>query len=130
MSRITHFEIQASQPQALMDFYSAVLGWKFTKWESLDYWLITTGPAGEPGIDGGLQARPTPPPPADGQIVNAYVCTADVVSLDDTLAAAMARGASEALPKMPVPGVGWLAYIKDPDGNVLGLMQRDEKAAM
>jgi hypothetical protein len=37
-------------------------------------------------------------------------------------------GAEIALPKMPIPGVGWLGYIKDPDGNVLGLMQPDVSA--
>ncbi len=130
MSRVTHFEIQASQPQVLIDFYNAVLGWTFTKWEFADYWLITTGPADQPGIDGGLLPRITPPPPADAQIVNAYVCTAEVTSLDETLAAALSRGASIALPKMPVPGVGWVAYIKDPDGNVLGMLQRDPNVTM
>jgi predicted enzyme related to lactoylglutathione lyase len=29
---------------------------------------------------------------------------------------------------MPIPGVGWLAYVKDPDGNILGLMQTDPGA--
>jgi predicted enzyme related to lactoylglutathione lyase len=29
---------------------------------------------------------------------------------------------------MPVPGIGWLAYVKDPDGNILGLMQSDANA--
>jgi predicted enzyme related to lactoylglutathione lyase len=26
---------------------------------------------------------------------------------------------------MPVPGVGWLAYCKDPEGNIFGVMQND-----
>lgn len=30
---------------------------------------------------------------------------------------------------MPVTGVGWLAYIKDPDVNTLGLLQTDPAAA-
>jgi predicted enzyme related to lactoylglutathione lyase len=30
---------------------------------------------------------------------------------------------------MPVPGVGWLGYAKDPDGNLFGVMQRDPSAA-
>ena len=30
---------------------------------------------------------------------------------------------------MPVKGISWLAYIKDPDGNILGLMQMDPAAA-
>ena len=33
-----------------------------------------------------------------------------------------------ALPKMAVPGVGWLAYVKDTEGNILGMMQRDPNA--
>ena len=32
-------------------------------------------------------------------------------------------------PKMPVPGVGWLAYAQDPDGNTFGMMQADPAAA-
>ncbi len=34
-----------------------------------------------------------------------------------------------ALPKMAVPGVGWLAYCKDTEGNIFGFMQSDETAA-
>jgi predicted enzyme related to lactoylglutathione lyase len=26
---------------------------------------------------------------------------------------------------MPIPGVGWLAYAKDTEGNLFGLMQPD-----
>jgi predicted enzyme related to lactoylglutathione lyase len=51
-----------------------------------------------------------------------------VASLDNTLSKATALGTIIALPKMPVPNMGWLAYIKDPDGNVLGLLQPEEKA--
>ena len=30
---------------------------------------------------------------------------------------------------MPVTGMGWLAYVKDPDGNILGLLEPDPSAA-
>lgn len=36
MPRVIHFEIQATQPQQLMDFYTALLGWKFSKWGPID----------------------------------------------------------------------------------------------
>ena len=36
--------------------------------------------------------------------------------------------AQVALPKMPIPGVGWLAYMKDTEGNVFGMMQADANA--
>jgi uncharacterized protein len=29
---------------------------------------------------------------------------------------------------MQIPGVGWYAYFKDPDGNVFGLMQPNVQA--
>lgn len=127
MGRVVHFEIHASEPQALIDFYTALLGWRFTAAEGMEYWLVQTGEAAEPGIDGGLLRRPQAAP-AEGQAVNAFVCTVAVDSLDETLARAASLGASVALPKNPVTGVGWLAYVTDPDGNLLGLLQLDEQA--
>jgi uncharacterized protein len=32
------------------------------------------------------------------------------------------------VPKMPIPGVGWLAYFKDTEGNIVGVMQPDANA--
>ena len=124
MSRVIHFEIHASEPEALIDFYGALLGWTFAKQETMDYWLIETGPADQPGINGGLVRRPVAGP-AESQAVNAFICTVEVDSLDKTLATNNRLGGLIALPKMPVPGVGWLAYVKDPDGNILGLLEPD-----
>src|SRR5579862_3588080 len=114
MARIVHFEIHASDPPALIAFYTDVFAWKFTRWGEMDYWLVETGPAGEPGIDGGLVLR-RGPPPGSADAVGSFVCTLDVASLDDTLAHAQRAGAKVALPKMVVAGVGRLAYLKDPD---------------
>lgn len=127
MGRVVHFEIHASEPQTLVDFYTTLLGWRFTAAEGMEYWLIQTGEAGEPGIDGGLLRRPQGAP-AEGQAMNAFVCTATVDSLDDTLAKAASLDASVAMPKNPITGIGWLAYIRDPDGNTLGLMEMDAQA--
>lgn len=128
MSRPMHFEIQASNPQSLMDFYSALFGWSFHKWEGGDYWMIHTGPDDQPGINGGLLPR-RGPPAADMAPVNAFVCTIGVGDVDAAVAKATGAGAQLAVPKMAVPGIGWLAYIKDPDGNIVGMMQVDPKAA-
>jgi predicted enzyme related to lactoylglutathione lyase len=68
------------------------------------------------------------PPPADMQPVNAYVCTTVVPDLDARLEKALGSGGTLALAKMAVPAVGWLAYIKDPEGNILGMMQMDPAA--
>jgi uncharacterized protein len=122
MPRPIHFEIPADNPDRLMAFYQTVFGWTFQKWDGggMPYWLITTGADPEPGINGGLMPRQHPGQPC--------VNTIGVTSVDETLAAAVANGAEVALPKMAVPGVGWLAYVKDPEGHIIGMMQMDASA--
>jgi len=127
MSRVIHFEIHASKPQALIAFYSSLFGWKFRQWGDVEYWQIETGPSDQVGINGGLVPR-RGASSVDGQAVNAFVCTVQVGSLDEAFSKALALGATVAVPKMPIPGVGWLAYVKDPDANILGLMQPDPGA--
>jgi predicted enzyme related to lactoylglutathione lyase len=127
MGRIVHFEIHAENPERAIKFYGDLFGWQFKRWEGpMPYWVIKTGEEGEPGINGGLLPRRGA---IDGQAVIAYVCTAQVASLDQSLAKAKSAGGTEALPKMAIPGVGWLAYCKDTEGNIFGMMQPDPKAA-
>ena len=128
MARAVHFEIHASNPQALIAFYSGLFGWSFNKWDGGDYWMIHTGPDEQPGINGGLMPRRGNLPEAMAA-VNAFVITVDVDDVDACVAHGQAAGGSIALPKMAVPGIGWLAYLKDPDGNVFGMMQTDTAAA-
>ena len=127
MSRVIHFEIHASDPQALIAFYTALFGWKIERWGKFDYWPIETGHADQPGINGGIILRRSTPP-RDTQPCNAFVCTVQVDSLDASFAKALSLGATIAQSKMAIPGVGWLAYVKDPNGNIFGLMQPDSSA--
>jgi len=128
MPRPIHFEIHADNPSRAVQFYESLLGWQFTKWEGpMEYWLIKTGSEGTPGIDGGLVKR-MGSSPAEAAAVNAYVCTVDTDSVDQTIDKLTTLGGKLAVPKMAVPGVGWLAYGKDTEGNILGFMQADPLA--
>ena len=127
MSRAVHFEIHASNPQAAIDFYSRPFGWSFNKWDGGDYWMIHTGPDEQPGINGGLIPRRGPVPEAMAAM-NAFVITVDVENADTAVTGALAAGGTMAVPKMAVPGIGWLAYLRDPDGNIFGVMQADTEA--
>lgn len=128
MPRVIHFEIHADDPPRAVKFYSELLGWQFTKWGGpQDYWLIKTGEPGSPGIDGGLFKRMGPAPTA-GQAVNAFVCTVDVSDVDAYAAKVGTLGGTIVVPKMPIPGVGWLTYANDTEGNIFGLMQMDANA--
>ena len=127
MPRVVHFEIQATEPEELIRFYEELFGWTIKRWGDVPYWLVETGTAAQAGINGGLLPR-RGPPPADGQSVNAFVCTVEVPSVDEYFARALVLRGTAAVPKMPIPTVGWPAYIRDRDGNILGLMQPDPLA--
>lgn len=128
MPRPIHFEIHAEDADRAIRFYTDLLGWQFQKWDGpMPYWLVTTGPAEEPGINGGLMKR-MGPPPGEMNPVNAYVCTVGVTDVDAAVAKATSLGGTIALPKMPVPGIGWLAYVKDTEQNIFGMMQNDPAA--
>jgi uncharacterized protein len=121
MSRVVHFEIHAADPESAAKFYSSVFGWQISRWEGpVDYWLVATGEGR--GIDGGIVRRQGGAPES-GAAANAYVCTIGVDSLDETHAAIAANGGTVAVEQREVPGVGLLAYFRDPDGNVFGALQ-------
>lgn len=125
MGRIVHFEIMADDPERAVRFYEEVFGWESSTWEGpFEYWLLTTGPAEEPGIDGAIMRRRDDDHPGAG----AYVCTADVDSVEDTVKAVEAAGGEVISETETVPGVGYHVYFRDTEGNVFGAMQSDESA--
>lgn len=121
MPRPIHFEIPAENPERAMAFYEGVFGWKFHRWDGpMEYWTIQTGESPEPGIDGGLMPRRDPAQPC--------VNTMGVENVDSAVAKILAAGGAIAVPKMAIPGVGWLAYCKDTEGHIFGVMATDEAA--
>ena len=135
MNRVVHFEIHAADPERAAKFYRDIFGWEINEWkipgvEIADenrYWVVMTGKQEEPGINGGMVIR-RGIPPVEGQAVNAYVCTMEVPALDQYTEKALKAGASIAVPKMPIKGLGWLAYLKDTEGNIFGMLQNDTNA--
>jgi predicted enzyme related to lactoylglutathione lyase len=120
LPRVVHFEISSEDPDKAIEFYKNTFGWEFQKWEGpMEYWLIKTGESEEPGIDGGLAKKG--PQNMDVNII-------DVDDVDDALNKVVANGGKIVQPKEALPGVGYLAYIQDPDGNIFGLMKDDPNA--
>ena len=126
---VVHFEIHASEPQKLVDFYSGLLGWTFERYGETPYWVINTGEgaignvagtAGH-GINGGLVERRGPKPDV-GASVNGCNIVVGVDDVDGTMLRGIERGGTVALPPQDWPGVGRLGYLLDPDHNVFGLI--------
>jgi len=125
MARPVHFEIYGSDPEALADFYGSLFGWTAQRWGDESYWLIGTGDG--PGIDGAIVRR-RGSAPVEGAPVMGATIVMGVEDIDASLARAHELGARGANAKMAVPGVGWAAHLRDPDGNVFGLFQDDSEA--
>jgi predicted enzyme related to lactoylglutathione lyase len=118
-----YFEIQASEPQKLVSFYSTVFGWKFIKQEMpIEYYRIETE-----GIAGGLLKRPTNVPPMECG-TNAFTCSMEVENFDDIAKKILELGGREAMPKFAIPGKCWQGYFLDLDNNVFGIFEVDENA--
>ena len=84
---VVHFEIHASEPQRLVDFYTELLGWKFTQYGDT-YWVIETGEgaignvANQPGmgINGGLTQREGPAPEIGAPVNGCNIVETDVAA--------------------------------------------------
>jgi predicted enzyme related to lactoylglutathione lyase len=121
MPRVIHFEILADDAERISLFYQNVFGWKIQKWDGpIDYWFLMTGDEKEPGIDGAFGMRQGP----DDFSAN----TIDVPDIDDALKKIEANGGNVIRPKHVIPGIGYLAYFTDTEGNVWGVMQSDTSA--
>lgn len=128
MKRPVHFEIHAEHPERAAKFYGEMFGWITTKWDGpTEYWMVDTG-TDEGGINGGIVKRMGPnPDPAEPTPVVGYVCTIGVEDLDAAIAKAKELGGTEALPKYEIPGMGWIAYYKDTESNIFGMLEPIEE---
>ena len=121
MPRIVHFEIPAENPERAVKFYQKVFNWKIEKWAGpMDYWLVTTGDEKQPGINGAITLK--------SKLAAVTINTVDVPSVDNFLKKITEAGGKVVLKKTAVPGVGYLAYCADTEGNVFGIMQNDPAA--
>lgn len=120
MSRVCHFEIPASDPERASAFYKKVFGWKIEKWPGpIEYWMVTTGDNGTPGINGGLLRNTN---------VKTTTNTIGVESVDKAIDAVTKAGGKLVMPKTPIPTVGYFAYLTDTEGNLFGVMHSDPNA--
>jgi len=121
MPRVIHFEINADEPERAATFYRELFGWEVMKvYGPMNYWLVSTGPDDEPGINGAIKDRSE-----NLTTVN----TIGVDSVDDVLLKVEAMGGKVLRPKLPIGGIGYHAYCADSEGNVFGVMESDKNAA-
>ena len=120
--RVVHFEIPVDDGERARSFYKEAFGWQLQEMPGMDYTLVLTGPSSdegptEPGfVNGGMLARSAAAAPGPVVVV-------DVESIDVALERVTELGGSTVLGKQPVGGMGFTAYVRDPEGNVIGLWE-------
>ena len=121
---VVHFEIPYEKPERAKGFYSEVFGWKMNEQPGMDYTLVSTGPTDEKGmltkpgmINGGMMKRQPK--------VKSPVVTISVDDIEKTFEKIEAMGGKTLIKKQQVGEMGWSAYAKDSEGNVIGLWQNN-----
>lgn len=119
--RVVHFEVPFEDGERASDFYSQAFGWKLNPIPEMAYTLVTTGPSddgppSEPGfINGGLLER--------GEQIRGPVVTIDVADIDAALQQVESLGGTTVSGKEQVADMGFSAYFRDTEGNLMGLWQ-------
>jgi uncharacterized protein len=125
---VVHFEIHASDPQRLIDFYTQLFGWRFSQFGDIPYWTIDTGEGAMginvpgKGINGGLTQRHGSAPERGAPVNGCDFVVGVDGSIDDLFQRGLDLGGAEALPLADMTGIGRVGYLLDPDGNVFGVI--------
>ncbi len=131
--KVVHFEIPADNVERAKTFCQKVFGWQISQYPGMEeirktrkewgqYHMVGTTPSDqngmptEPGaINGGMTKRQDP--------VKNLVITIDVSDIDSSLKSIEKLGGKVVQKKQPVADMGFTAYFKDTEGNVVGLWQ-------
>jgi predicted enzyme related to lactoylglutathione lyase len=120
-ARVVHFEIPFDDGDRARSFYEKAFGWEMMSMPDMGYTLVTTGPSGdegptEPGyINGGMMQREGP--------FTAPNLVLDVENLEDALKAVNDAGGTTVSERQAVGDMGFAAYFKDSEGNLVGLWE-------
>ena len=122
MDKVVHFEIPADNVERAKKFYKKVFDWKMESIPDMEYTMIQTTAVDEkhmptePGaINGGMMKRQDP--------VKCPVITIDVQNIEETMKNVKKMGGELVRGKMQVGDMGYAAYFKDTEGNIIGLWQ-------
>jgi uncharacterized protein len=120
--RVVHFEIPADDVARAEEFYRSAFGWKLSSMPDVGYTMVSTTPTDEQGapkdpgaINGGMMKRESP--------ISTPVIVIDVDDIDKALETIGSNGGSTVQGKQSVMDMGFAAYFKDSEGNLMGLWQ-------
>lgn len=114
MGRVVLFELSSQDPERAANFYSSVFGWKIAE-PNWGYHSVTTGNDDKPGINGGISMGANDFP-------HGTRIQIEVENIDEAINKSVELGAQVVRGKMEFDNF-YLAYLVDPVGNGIGLIQ-------
>ena len=122
MDKVVHFEVPADDLARAKKFYTDVFGWRLVDVPQMNYTLAYTAEVDEkqmlkvPGtINGGMTKR--------SAIITGPTFSIDVKNIDEAMQKVERAGGAIIKDKTVVGSMGFVAYFKDTEGNVLSLWQ-------
>jgi uncharacterized protein len=126
MSQVAHFAINADDVNRALRFYEKVFGWKFQAYGPPGFYMVDEQSAKMTvPLRGSLQKRREIVP---GIPMRGFECTISVDDINAIAASIEKHGGKIVMPICTLAGVGQLLFFQDPEGNIAGAMQYDEKA--
>ena len=114
---VVHVEVLGVDAPRLQKFYGDLFGWPVTL-NPIGYGYVPVEPRSPLKLTGGVG-----PSPQKQALVTFYV---KVENIDAMLKRAQQLGGKTAMPATQVPGGITFARIADPEGNIVGLVQRPD----
>ena len=120
--RVVHFEIPFDDGDRARSFYKEAFDWQIMEMPDMGYTIVMTGPSNDSGptesgfINGGMLSR-------EQGATSGPVVVLDVENIEAALEKIGGLGGSTVVGKTPVGDMGFAAYFKDPEGNVVGLWE-------
>lgn len=117
---VTWFEIPAADFDRAVHFYEAVFGIQLRR--ELAWPGMAIFPYEQPGIGGAVVESKNVKPDGTEPSINGVVVYLNCDGkLDSVLARLTTVGGAVIEPKNHLPGIGWIAQIRDSEGNRVGL---------
>ena len=122
MDSVVHFEIPAVNVKRAQRFYADSFGWDVDPVPDMEYTIMRTAEVDKNrmvkrrgAINGGMMKRT--------KLIKNPVITIAVKNMDKSLKDVQKRGGKIFIKKMAVGDMGYAAYIKDTEGNTIGLFE-------
>ncbi len=126
MDKVVHFEIPADDVKRAEKFYEKTFGWNIDPMPEMEYTIVRTAEVDEKfmpkevgSINGGMFKR-------TDELAGVMITIA-VKDIDEHLKTIEKNGGKIARKKTAVGDMGFVAYFKDTEGNIVGLWENAKK---